>query len=117
MSPKRGDPVSPPPGPKEWYIRFLTNEAVKGWEESCRQAPGNTLAAWMTMRRNPAPPMNAPRHHRLSHDLATGSVRGRVLDHWQIEVTGAGRIWYLVDPDTTTVWMDYAGAAHPKTTD
>jgi hypothetical protein len=41
----------------------------------------------------------------------------RVLDHWQIEVTGGGRIWYLVDPDKATVWIDYAGPAHPKATD
>ena len=117
MSAKRGDRVAPPPGPGEWDVRFLENVAIKGWEELCRQAPGNTHAAWMTMRRNPAPPMNAPRHHRLKHGFATGKFRDRVLDHWQIEVTGAGRIWYLVDPDTTTVWMDYAGPAHPKATD
>jgi hypothetical protein len=117
VSPKRGDPVTAPPGPGEWQIRFHTNDAVKGWEELCRQAPGNTLAAWTTMRRNPAPPMNSPRHHRLSFELATGLVKGRVLNRWQIEVTGGGRVWYLVDPDTTTVWMDYAGPAHPKATD
>lgn len=117
MSPKRRDPVAAPPGPDEWQIRFHTNEAIKGWEELCRQAPANTLAARTIMRRNPAPPMNAPRHHRLSGELATGSVGGRILDRWQIEVTGGGRIWYLVDPDTTTVWMDYAGPGHPTATD
>ncbi len=116
MSPKRRDPVAPPPGPEELQIRFHTNEAIKGWEELCRQAPGNTLAAWMTMRRNPAPPIKAPRHHRLSGELATGSEGGRVLDHWQIEVTGGGRIWYLVDPETRTVWIDYAGPSHPGAT-
>ena len=61
--------------------------------------------------------MNAPRHHRLKHAFATGKFRDRVLGHWQVEVTGAGRISYLVDPDTTTVWMDYAAPGHPKATD
>ena len=89
MSPKRRDPVAPPPGPEEWQIRFHTNEAIKGWEELCRQAPGNTLAAWMTMRRNPAPPVKAPRHHRLPGELATGSEGGRVLDRWQTLRPGA----------------------------
>jgi hypothetical protein len=116
VSPKRGDPVGSPPGPDDWQIRFHTNEAVKGWEELCRQAPGNALWAWTTMRRTPAPPVRSSRHQRLHGDLATGVVKGRVLDHWQIEVTGAGRIWYLVDPDTRTVWMDYAGPGHPKAT-
>jgi len=117
MSAKRGDRVAPPPGSGEWDVRFLENVAVKGWEELCRQAPGNTYAAWMTMRRNPAPPMDSRRHHRLKYGFATGKFRNRVLDHWQIEVTGGGRVWYLVDPDTTTVWMDYAGPGHPKATD
>jgi hypothetical protein len=117
MSPKRNDPAAPPPGPGDWQIRFLDNESAKGWEDLCNHAPGNTLNAWTTMRRNPTPRTDTPRHHRLKGRLATGIVRGRVLDHWQIEVTRAGRIWYLVDPDTTTVWMDYAGAAHPKATD
>jgi hypothetical protein len=116
VTPKRGDRVAPPPGPDDWDVRFLDNPAAKGWEELCRQAPGNTLAAWTTMRHNPTPPMDAPRHQRLKYDLATGEVKGRVLDHWQIEVTGAGRVWYLVDHETTTIWIDYAGPGHPKAT-
>lgn len=44
-------------------------------------------------------------------------VKGRELDHWQIEVTGAGRIWYLVDNDTHTVWIDHAGPGHPRAMD
>lgn len=116
MSPKRGDRAAPPPGPDEWDVRFLDNEVTKGWEELCRQAPGNTRAAWMTMRANPAPPARSQRHNRLHGNLATGVVRGRVLDRWQIEVTGAGRIWYLVDRENATIWIDYAGPGHPRAT-
>lgn len=68
------------------------------------------------MRRNPIPRANDPRHHRLKGDFATRSFRGGVLDHWQIEVTGAGRIWYLVDHEKATIWIDYAGPGHPKAT-
>ena len=117
MSPKRGERAAPPPGPDDWDVRFLDNDSAKGWEDLCRQAPGNTLAAWTTMRQNPTPPMNSPRHQRLKYGLATGEVKGRVLDHWQIEVTGAGRIWYLVDRENAVVWIDYAGPGHPKATD
>jgi hypothetical protein len=116
VSPKRGDRVAQPPGPDEWDIRFLDNESARGWEELCRQAPGNTRDAWAIMRYNPAPPMDAPRHHRLDGKLATREVKGGVLDRWQIEVTGAGRIWYLVDHENATIWVDYAGPAHPKAT-
>ncbi len=34
----------------------------------------------------------------------------------QIEVTGAGRVWYLVDHEKATIWIDYAGPGHPKAT-
>jgi hypothetical protein len=68
------------------------------------------------MHRNPAPPMDSPRHHRLKGRPATGVVKGCALDHWQIKVTGTGRIWYLVDPESTTVWIDYAGNGHPRAT-
>ncbi|MGW6196243.1 hypothetical protein ACWF0M_08850 [Kribbella sp. NPDC055110] len=39
------------------------------------------------------------------------------LEQWQYEVTGGGRIWYLVDVDQRTVWITYAGTGHPKATD
>jgi len=116
VSPKRGDRVAPPPGPDDWDVRFLDNESAKGWEELCNQAPGNTNDAFWTMRQNPTPRTDTPRHHRLKGRIATGMAKGRVLDHWQIEVTGAGRIWYLVDRDNATIWIDYAGPGHPKAT-
>jgi hypothetical protein len=117
MSPKRGDRVVPPPGPDDWDIRFRNNDAARGWEELCRQATGNTLDAWRAMRRNPTPRTDSPRHSRLRWDLSTVSVGDKFFDHWQIQVTGGGRIWYLVDPDKATIWIDYAGPAHPKATE
>jgi hypothetical protein len=117
MSPKRGDRVAPPPGPNDWDIRFRNNDAARGWEELCGQAPGNTLDAWTTMRRNPMPRTDSPRHSRLHWDLSTVRVGDKLFDHWQIEVTGGGRVWYLVDRDKATIWIDYAGPGHPKATE
>jgi hypothetical protein len=117
MSPKRGDRVAPPPGPGDWDIRFRSNEAARGWEELCRQAPGNTLEAWTAMRRDPTPRASSARHSRLRWQLATVVTGDRPLAHWQIEVTGAGRIWYLADQDKKTLWINYAGPGHPKATD
>jgi hypothetical protein len=108
--------VAPPPGPGDWDIRFRNNDAARGWEELCRQDPGNALAAWRIMRRNPTPWTDSPRHHRLQGRLSTVKVGDKPLDHWQIEVTGAGRVWYLIDKDKTTVWIDHAGPGHPKAT-
>lgn len=117
MSPKRKDRVAPPPIAGEWDVRFDTSEAVKGWDALCQQAPGNTRWAWDVMRADPCPTTPTPRHHRLKGQLATGTHDGRTLPCWQIEVTGGGRIWYLVDEDRKTVWMHVAGPGHPKLTD
>ena len=109
--------MAPPPGPGDWDIRFRNNDAARGWEELCRQAPGNALAAWSAMRRSPTPPTDSKRQHRLHREMGTGVVKGRALDRWQIEVTGGGRVWYLVDADKATIWIDYAGPGHPKATE
>ncbi|WP_247648652.1 hypothetical protein [Saccharomonospora xinjiangensis] len=53
----------------------------------------------------------------MKYDLAVGRHGGRELPQWQIEVTGGGRIWYLVDEENRTVWLRYAGTGHPKRTD
>ena len=45
------------------------------------------------------------------------NVGGKPLDHWQIEVTGGGRVWYLVDKDKATIWIDHARPGHPKATE
>lgn len=46
MSAKRGDRAAPPPHPGGYTIRFATNDAAKGWEELCRQAPSNVRSAF-----------------------------------------------------------------------
>jgi hypothetical protein len=71
----------------------------------------------MAMRRNPMPRTDSARHSRLHGRLSTVQIGDKRFDHWQIEVTGGGRIWYLVDIDKATVWIDYAGPGHPKATE
>lgn len=116
MSPKRGDRAAPPPVGDEWDVRFATSEAASGWEDLCAQAPGNTLWAWNLMRTSPGSPETA-RHARLRGDLGTGRYGGRALERWEIEVTGGGRIFYLLDWDKHTVRIEVAGTGHPKVTD
>ncbi len=69
------------------------------------------------MRTAPAPITRAERHHRLKGELARGTHRGEAMDRWQIEVTADGRIWYLLDVQRRTVWIDRASTGHPKITD
>lgn len=116
MSPKRKDRTAPPPVDNEWDIRFGTNEAAKGWEELCRQAATNTRTAFELMRSNPRPAEDR-RHTRLRGGLASRTLDGRELEQWEIEVTGGGRIFYLVDDAKHTVWVVFASLRHPKVTE
>lgn len=71
------------------------------------------------MRTDPGPGPGKPtnRHHALKGELAFGSYRGRALPQWQIEVTGGGRIWYLLDAENRTAWLVLASTGHPKATE
>jgi hypothetical protein len=109
--------VAPPPRQDEYALRFANGDAAKGWEELCRQAPGNARTAFEAIRSAPCPSPGTHRNHRLKHTLAWGSHNGRLREQWQYEVTGGGRIWYLVDQESRTVWLVYAGTGHPKATD
>lgn len=117
MPAKRGDRAAAPPRAGEHDLRFANSEAAKGWEVLCRQAPGSTRTAFEAIRADPRPVPPGPRQHRLKHDLGWGVHDGKRLEQWQFEVTGGGRIWYLIDPDRTVVWLTYAGTGHPKATD
>ncbi|MDA3637894.1 hypothetical protein PFJ02_01270 [Mycobacterium xenopi] len=117
MSPKRGDRVAPPAVRGQWELRFATSEAVKGWESLCQQAAANTATAWNELRSRPQSPAPTPRHHRLKGRLASGMHGGVEMEQWQYEVTGGGRIWYLVDVEKRTLWLRHAGPGHPRETE
>lgn len=114
---KRGDRAAPLARPGTYALRFATADAAKGWEELCRQAPGNTRASFEAIETDPCPTPPTTRQHQLKGSLATGTHAGRVLPRWQYEVTAGGRIWYLIDHDNHTCWIDVAGTGHPKQTD
>jgi hypothetical protein len=119
MPARRGDRVAPPAGPGQWEVVFGTNDAAKGWENLCTQAAANTRTAWQAMCADPQPQISTQRHHRLKGSLSHGSVRGvdARLPQWQYEVTGSGRIWYLVHEERRRVIVMHAGPGHPKATD
>ncbi|MEV7542763.1 hypothetical protein [Streptomyces sp. NPDC089915] len=117
MSPKRGDRAAPPPVGDEYDLRFAGAEAAAGWEDLSRQAAGNLRRAFEKIRSAPRATDSPDRQHRLKGALGTGTFKGQGLERWQYEVTGGGRLWYLVDEATRTVWITYAGTGHPKATD
>jgi hypothetical protein len=117
MSPRRGDRVTVPPPQEHWDVRFGTNEAAVGWEELCRHALANTTHCLETLRLDPRSGSGHDRQHRLRGDLATHRHNGRDLDQWEYEVTSGGRVRYVIDDQSRTVWLIYASPRHPKDTD
>jgi hypothetical protein len=116
MSPKRLDRVPLPAVGDEWDIRFGDNDAAKGWESLCLQAPERTRAAYEQMRMDPRPPRDNS-HYQLKGSLSMRQFGGRLLEQWQIKVSGSGRIWYLIDDEGHKAWVVYASMAHPKETE
>ncbi|WP_410809783.1 hypothetical protein [Micromonospora sp. 067-2] len=49
--------------------------------------------------------------------MGAGVWKGQSHERWQYEVTGGGRIWYLVDDERGTARITYAGTGHPSETD
>jgi len=52
-------------------------------------------------------PRRAPRHPH---------PRRRRAGQWQLDVSSAGRVWYVIDTTTHTVWVTLATAGHPGAT-
>ncbi|MFF1709279.1 hypothetical protein [Streptomyces sp. NPDC058268] len=119
MTPKRGDSVAPPAIGTEYDVRYVTNDAIKGWKDLCTQEPGNTNWAWTQMRQNPGCCNEGPtsRHFQLKRELATGLYANRELPQFQIEVLSGARVWYLLDADKRVCWLKHAGRGHPKKTE
>ncbi|MFI6130994.1 hypothetical protein [Micromonospora sp. NPDC051141] len=117
MSPKRGDRAAPPSVGGEYELRFADSAAAEGWEQLARQVPTNLRRAFESLRSGPRSTANPDRHHRLKGSLATSHWKGQDLERWQYEVTGGGRIWYLIDDERRTLWLTYAGAGHPRATE
>ena len=117
MSPERGDRAAPPPIGDEYDIRFANAEAAAGWEHLCRHAAGSLRRAFDKIRATPRAMDNPDRQHQLKGALGTSTFKGQGLERWQYEVTGGGRIWYLLDDTNRTAWITYAGTGHPKATD
>lgn len=117
MSPRRGDRVTVPPPEGHWDVRFATGDAAMGWEELCRHVLSNARRCLEILQTAPRSSANPDRQHRLRGDLATHQHNGKNLEQWEFEITGSGRVRYVIDERTRTVWLVYASPRHPKDTD
>lgn len=113
--PKRRERIAPPPAAGGWDFRYATGDAVKGWEKVCAVAPRNARVAWEKITADPRE--RTDRQHPLKGSLGSRTVNGETLEQWQYEVTGGGRLWYVIDDKNKTVWLTEATTGHPKPTE
>lgn len=113
--PKRRERVAPPPAAQGWDFRYATNDAARGWTQTCATAPGNARAAWEAITSDPR--RHSRRQHPLKGPTSQRSLAGVEMDQWQYEVTSGGRIWYCIDDGARTIWMTEVHIGHPKATE
>jgi hypothetical protein len=116
MAKKRGARLAPPPRSGEWKVLSADQDAYDGWETLCNQAPGPTRDAYEIITK--APRLRSGRQEQLrGKELSTKVVRGVVVEQWQYEVTGGGRIWYCIDDERHELVVIRATLKHPKETE
>lgn len=95
-----------------------TTAGGEGGASRTRLPPRAGKASLGRHPRTPTAPGNeTARHHRLKGSLTHGTHRGQTREQWQIEVTGGGRIWYLLDTARETCWITFAGTGPRRATD
>lgn len=113
----RGSRVPAPAAGDQWDLRFADKKAAGNWDWLCNMATANCAAMHAQLTNDPRRAINPSRHHRLRGDLATGKHGGRDLEQWQYEITGSGRVWFLIDDAQHKVWLTVVESGHPSKTD
>jgi hypothetical protein len=111
----RGRRVPRPPAPGEWDIRYWRNSVEDDWDKLVAVAPPAAARAWEWLRRRPRE--RTDRNHPLRGSLAAARHGGRTYERWQHEVTGSGRIWFLIDDRRRTIFIEKVTTGHPKETE
>lgn len=112
----RGARVPAPPTGEQWDLRFADRKAAGNWDQLCNAAAANCAAMHAQLARDPRHAVNPSRHHRLRGELGAGKHAGRELEQWKCEITGSGRVWFLIDDDQHKVWLTLVESGHPART-
>ena len=113
----RGDRVARPPVGSEWDLRFANKKAAEHWTKLCNFAAGNCAEMHSRLTADPRRRVNPDRHHQLKGALASKGHDGKILEQWQYEITGAGRVWFLIDDAKRRVLLVEVALGHPSKTD
>lgn len=115
MAGKKGGRVPQPSDPGDWTLRFLKSSVSDDWDKLCAQEVGAASASYDHMAKMPR--ARGARCTRLAGAMESKLVDGKTLERWQFEMTGGGRIFYLLDDDRKIVWVEAIHFGHPKQTE
>jgi len=110
--PGRGEEI---PRPNPWTVRAADSQAMRGWKELLSQAPAAMDRVWVEITSDPR--RRTERQHQLKGTLGEVTIGDKTLEQWQVEPTGAGRLWYAIDDEKRVLWVTDAGPGHPKQTE
>lgn len=113
----RGPRVPAPAVRDQRDLRFADTKAAENWARLCNVAAGNCAAMHAHLSTDPRHAINPGRHHRLLGELGSGRHGGREMEQWQYEITGSGRVWFLIDDERHRVWLTLVVQGHPSETD
>ena len=76
--------------------------------EIAKQFPGNADELKTRLRTSPGAGSDVQKP--LKGRLATRMIGGRLVPHWQYDISSGHRLWHRVDKERRVVWLTYAGA-------
>lgn len=94
----RGERITRPTRTNEWLVLAADKRVAEEWDRWAKQEPNALAAAYDKVAAN-AIEFSA-RQRKLEGAMGVGTYEGKTFDRWQYEVTGGGRIFYLVDDPT-----------------
>ncbi|MDQ5895435.1 MAG: hypothetical protein QG596_1696 [Actinomycetota bacterium] len=98
-------------------IRYENRSVVREWEQLFPKFSSQLSQLYDQLASDSRYWPKSDKHYQLKGELATKTKGGKPLERWQHKISGAGRIWFLVDEDARTVWLEAAGEGHPSKTD
>lgn len=117
--------VARPNRPNTWTVVARSQKVANQWDEFCRQAAGGCQRVYDQLAMEPLYE-DGDRQQRLVGEAGRGTFEGVQYERRQIDVTGAGRVWYFVDPTpfgsgqkkrVGKVIIDTVAQGHPKETE
>lgn len=117
MSGGRGGNVPPHVPGARWKLRWGKAKCEKQWAE-LRNSGFATKLDWLArqLQQEPRWAGSQSRHHQLKGTLAAQEYGGETCERWQHEISGGGRVWFVIHDATQTVYIVLVSAGAPSRT-